>query len=48
MKIIGIFDNDITNQIIMNNLKPKLENRILQSQLLDFLDNYGIKEKACL
>lgn len=29
----------------MNNQKQELENRILQNQLLDFLDSYGIKEK---
>lgn len=29
----------------MSNLKEELGNRILQSQLNDFLDNYGIKEK---
>lgn len=29
----------------MDNLKTELENRILQNQLLDFLNNYGIKEK---
>ena len=30
----------------MNDLKSELENRILQNQLSDFLDNYGIKEKT--
>ena len=30
----------------MDNLKTELENRILQNQLLDFLNNYGIKEKT--